>query len=199
PVVRPHDELVVVLFEDGVVHAVRSADGGATFSAPERVSGLAVHERPIEPSRLRSFSLPSATVDASGTVYAAWLDCRFRVSCTTDDIVWARSASPDRWTPLRRVPLGPLRSATDFVLPDLAVAGKRLALTYYAVSSADCTESTCLLDAYLVTSKNAGTSWTKPRRLTRTHMRLTWLAQTASGRMVGDYMGTVFAAKRIVS
>jgi hypothetical protein len=72
-------------------------------------------------------------------------------------------------------------------------------LTYYAVSSADCTESTCLLDVFLVTSKNAGKTWTKPRRLNAAHMRLVWLAQTVSGRMVGDYTGTVFAGKRVVS
>ena len=30
-------------------------------------------------------------------------------------------------------------------------------------------------------------------------MRLTWLARTASGRMVGDYMATVFAGTRVVS
>jgi hypothetical protein len=138
-------------------------------------------------------------------VYAAWFDCRFRSGCATDDIVISRSAEAGRWTAPRRVPLGPLRGATDFVVPDLAVdpqsrgARARLALTYHAVSSADCTESTCLLDVFLVTSKTAGARWTKPRRLNPRRMRLTWLAETASGRMVGDYVATVFAGKRVVS
>jgi hypothetical protein len=144
-------------------------------------------------------------VDAAGTVYAAWFDCRFRAGCATDDIVISRSSTAGRWTAPRRVPLGPLRSVTDFVVPDLAVdpssrgSRARLALTYHAVSSADCTEASCLLDVYLVTSKTAGTRWTKPRRLNPTRMRLTWLAQTASGRMVGDYVSTTFAGKRVVS
>jgi hypothetical protein len=30
-------------------------------------------------------------------------------------------------------------------------------------------------------------------------MRLPWLAQTATGRMLGDYVATVFAGKRVVS
>jgi len=205
PVVRPNGELVVVYFEDGIVHAVRSSDAGASFSAPERVSGLAFHHRPVEPRRLRAFSLPSAAVDAAGTVYAAWFDCRFRSGCATDDIVWSQSTAPGAWTAPQRIPLGPLRSATDFVLPDLAVdpssrgAKARLALTYHALSSADCTEASCLLDVYLVTSKSAGARWSRPRRLNPQRMRLGWLAQTASGRMVGDYVATVFAGKRVVS
>ena len=38
-----------------------------------------------------------------------------------------------------------------------------------------------------------------PRRLNSSRMRLTWLARTVSGRMVGDYMATVFAGTRVVS
>jgi hypothetical protein len=205
PVVRPNGELVVVFFEDGVVEAVRSTDGAATFSQRERVSSLAFHDRPFEPSRFRAFTLPTAAVDAAGTVYAAWFDCRFRSGCATDDIVISRSPAPGTWTAPRRVPLGPLRSPTDFVVPDLAVdpqsrgARARLALTYHALSSADCTQGNCLLDVYLVTSKRAGTRWSKPRRLNSTRMRLTWLAPTATGRMLGDYVATVFAGKRVVS
>jgi hypothetical protein len=205
PVVRPDGELVIVFFEDGIVRAVRSRDGGATFAPRERVAGLVFHRRPFTPNRLRAFALPSATVDAAGAVYVAWLDCRFRARCNTDDIVWTRSVAPGRWTVPRRVPLGPVRLRRDFVLPDLAVdpasrgARARLALTYYAVSSPDCTESTCLLDVYLVTSRTGGARWTRPRRLNARRMRLTWLAQTSSGRMVGDYMGTVFSGRRVVS
>jgi hypothetical protein len=205
PVVRPNGELVIVLFEDGVAEAVRSNDGGVTFAPRERISRLVFHQRPVGPTRLRAFSLPTATVDAAGTVYAAWSDCRFRAGCATDDIVWSRSAAPGRWTAPKRVPLVPLRSRADLVLPELAVdpasrgAQARLALTYYAVSSADCTERSCLLDVYLVTSRTAGTRWTQPRRLNPRRMNLTWLAQTVSGRMVGDYTGTVFAGRRVVS
>jgi hypothetical protein len=67
------------------------------------------------------------------------------------------------------------------------------------VSSADCTEATCRLDVFLVTSRTAGRLWAKPRRLNARRMRLGWLAQTTSGRMVGDYFGTVFSGTRVVS
>jgi len=97
-VVRPNGELVIVFFEDGDVEAVRSNDGGATFTPREQVSNLQfASTRP-----LRGFSLPSAAVDRNGNVYAAWPDCRFRTSCTRNDIVWSRSAAPGAWTPVRR-------------------------------------------------------------------------------------------------
>jgi hypothetical protein len=199
PVVRPNGELVVVFFEDGLAEAVRSNDGGATFSERERVSSVGIHPRPVTPTRLRSFTLPTATVDAAGVVYVAWSDCRFRNGCATNDIVWSRSTAPGVWTPIRRVPLAPLTSQLDLTLPDLAVSGRRLALAYYAVSSPDCTETNCLLNAYVITSSTAGARWSKPRRMNPTRMRLTWLAQTVSGRMVGDYTGVVFSGKRVVS
>jgi hypothetical protein len=205
PVVRPNGELVIVFFEDGVVGAIRSNDGGATFAPRERIAALTAHTGPVTPDRLRGFSLPTATVDAAGTVYAAWPDCRFHTRCRTDDIVWTRSTRPGSWTRPRRVPLGPLRGLTQFTLPDLAVdpasrgARARLALSYYALSNPNCTERTCLLDVYLVTSRTGGSRWTRPRRLNPRRMRLTWLAQTNSGRMVGDYTGTVFSGRRVVS
>jgi hypothetical protein len=178
---------------------VRSNDGGATFSERERISSVGIHQRPVTPTRLRSFTLPTATVDATGAVYAAWSDCRFRTGCATNDIVWSRSTAPGVWTPVRRIPLAPVTSPLDLTIPDLTALGKRLALAYYALSSADCTETNCLLDAYLVTSSTAGARWAKPRRMNPARMRLTWLAQTVSGRMVGDYTGVVMSGKRVVS
>jgi hypothetical protein len=204
PVVRPNGQLVVVFFEDGVVRAVRSNDGGATFAARERVAALRFHRRPVTPNRLRAFALPTATVDAAGVVYAAWPDCRFRPNCRADDIVWTRSTGPRRWTAPRRIPLGPL-AAREYNIPDLAVdpasrgARALLALTFYTLNFANCTERTCVLDFHIATSRSGGARWTKTRRINGQRMRLTWIAQTSSGRMVGDYTGTVFSGGRIVA
>jgi hypothetical protein len=199
PVVRPNGELVIVLFEDGVLEAVRSNDGGATFAPRERVAPLRLVRKLIDSAHFRGFSLPTATVDRFGAVYVAWSDCRFRSGCRADDVVWSRSRTPGSWEPVRRVPLVPAGSSTDVVLPDLAVDGNRFALSYYTLNSASCTEVNCSLNVYLVTSKNAGGRWAKPRRLNPRPMKLFWLASTASGRMVGDYTGTVFSGSRVVA
>jgi hypothetical protein len=195
PVVRPNGELVIVLFEDGVVEAIRSGDGAATFAARERVSGLNFRGGFSDLQRMRAFSLPTAAVDRAGAVYAAWPDCRFRTNCVADDIVWSRSSAAGLWTPVRRLPVVPRGAETKLVLPDIATdpaAANRLALSYYALTSSG-------LDVFLVTSKTGGRTWSKPRQLNPQRMRLTWLAETASGRMVGDYMGTVFSGTRVVA
>jgi hypothetical protein len=184
PVVGPSGELVIAFFEDGLVEAVRSTDGGVTFAPRERIADLRF--APTRP--LRGFSLPSATIDGAGQVYVAWPDCRFRASCSANDIVWSTSAAPGTWTPVRRA----TRGTANFTLPDIASAGSRLALSYYALRPSG-------LDVYLATSKTAGSTWSAARRLNPKRMQLAWLAQTASGRMVGDYMGTVFSGTRVVT
>ncbi|MER3426166.1 MAG: hypothetical protein C4299_03150, partial [Thermoleophilia bacterium] len=79
PAVQPDGTLVVVYtdfahppsdFASEVV-AVRSTDGGASFSPPVTVSRLALAPIPA----VRAFALPSVEVDGSGRVVAAWQSC----------------------------------------------------------------------------------------------------------------------------
>jgi hypothetical protein len=90
-VVRPNGELVVFFFEGRRIRASRSPDGGATFAPREAVADLAWRTYSFAPERLRAPNIPSVSVDAAGTVYAAWSDCRFRAGCTANDIVLTRS------------------------------------------------------------------------------------------------------------
>ena len=69
PVALPNGVVVVPLYDDGIA-AVRSTDGGATFSpettiAPSRFSSSAVRAAPF----------PSVEVGADGSVLMAWPDC----------------------------------------------------------------------------------------------------------------------------
>jgi hypothetical protein len=75
----------------------------------------------------------------------------------------------------------------------------RLTLTYYTLARAGCAPAACRLNAWQTTSRTAGSRWSRPRRLNATQMRLAWLPATSSGRMVGDYFGSVSVGGRAVS
>ena len=164
-----------------------------------------MHAHPFRPDLLRAFMLHSSGVDAGGSVYVAWFDCRFRPGCRANDVVWSRSTAAGGWTAPRRIPLSPRSWPNDFVIPSLGVdpstAGgrTRLAVTYYSLNTADCVAATCRLGAAVVTSRDGGAHWSAPRSLVAQPMRLGWLASTSAGRMVGDYVATTFAGRRVVS
>jgi hypothetical protein len=201
PVVRPNGELVVVFFERGAVRAIRSTDGGASFAPPETISSYSQRLYSFAPDRFRGTPVPTAAVDADGTVFAAWHDCRFRPGCTGHDVVLTRSAGRGAWTTPVRVPLGPQDSA-DYLLPALGVDeqsrgdGARVALAYYSLSSYDCGGDSCRVLAGLATSVTGGRTWHVD--LVGQPMRLSWLAPTSIGHMLGDYVASVFVPGRAV-
>jgi hypothetical protein len=204
PVVRPNGQLVLV-FLDGprTLAAVRSDDGGTTFSAThELIARVANFHRRASTNLLRVFPLPAAAVDGAGSVYVAWSDCRFRRGCRANDIVLTHSTASG-WARPRGVPVPNAGTNPDHVIPGLAIdpatAGSRarIALTFYTLRAAGCGTARCRLDVRLATSATAGRSWAI-RRLDARAMRLTWLPRTSSGRMVGDYVSSVFADSRAV-
>jgi hypothetical protein len=212
PVTRPNGDLVVpysffapldpVQQEDRVA-AVVSHDGGATFTPPIRIAAL---EAADDAAGIRAPALPSVTVDAAGRLYVAWQDGRFRRSGDDNDIVFATSPGGTRWSEPARIPLS---RAPTYFLPAIAVdpatsGGKaHLAVAYYSHRPGPgCTTFVpgCYeqIDAWLVQSYNAGRTWDKPRQLNRQSMRVDWLAQTAIGGMLGDYISVSFVHGRPV-
>ncbi len=193
PVVRPNGDLVNVYLGPRSLRALRSTDGGATFAPETFVSEVSFDS----PFGLRGGPLPSADVDASGTISVAWPDCRFTPNCSSNDIVVARSADGVSWTGPVRVPTEP----GDRVTPGLVAdpAGSALALTYYTLPASCSTFAGCTLNASTIRSRDGGASWTAPQRLSAEPMPLGWLASTDSGRMVGDYVSTSFAGRNVVS
>src|SRR5689334_3947310 len=103
PVVRPNGTVIVpYLALNDQIRAFRSIDGGATWRATVLVSSISHH---TVAGGLREETLPSAEVDANGTVYVAWSDCRFRSGCPRNDIVVAKSTSETTWAAPVRVPI----------------------------------------------------------------------------------------------
>jgi hypothetical protein len=199
------DGRVVLVFLDSSsqLGAVRSDDGGRTFSSTKEViARVRTFHRRAQPDLLRTFPLPSAAVDGTGSVYVAWSDCRFRRRCSANDIVIAHSTASG-WTSPRRVPVKDAGTNPDNEIPGLGIdptthgAGAHIALTFYTLRAAGCPAARCMLDVRLATSTNAGRTWSI-RRLNARAMRLAWLPRTSSGRMVGDYVSSTYASGRAI-
>ena len=65
----------------------------------------------------------------------------------------------------------------------------RLAIAYYVIRSGG-------VDAELITSANAGRTWSAPQRLTPRTMPLVWMPDTTLGRMLADYIGVSWSRGR---
>jgi hypothetical protein len=138
--------------------------------------------------------MPSAEIAADGTIYVAWEDCRFRKHCPANDIVFASSSDGTTWSDVARVPIDDIDSGVDHFIPGLGVdpttsgSGTKLALTYYYYPDATCTGG-CQLDVGYISSPDGGAHWSAPTQLAGP-TTLDEIANTSSGRMVGDYIST---------
>jgi hypothetical protein len=200
PVVQPNG--VVVMPADtsteGRVESFVSTDGGKTFKSPHTVSGIKQH-RPS--GKLRTDALPSADVDAGGTVYVVWQDCKFRAKCRSNDIVMSTSTDGISWTDPIRVPIDAVDSGADHFIPGLAVepgtSGSTavLGLAYYFYPVANCSVDTCELEAGFISSIDGGATWGAPTQVLGP-LTVSWLPKTSTGFMVGDYISVSFLGGR---
>jgi len=197
PVVQPSGT-VIVPFEDlnGTISAFSSTNGGSSWSAPATVASINVHG---ESANIRTSPLPSAEIDGSGTVYVAWQDCRFESGCSANDIVFSTSSDGTHWSAVQRIPADAVGSGVDHFIPGLGVdkstsgSSAHIAVTYYYFTNTNCSDSTCQLNVGYISSTNGGSTWSASQHLAGP-MKLTWLANTTQGYMVGDYISTSFAA-----
>jgi hypothetical protein len=124
-----------------------------------------------------------------------WSDCRFRSGCPSNDIILSTSTNGTTWSTPFRVPIDAVSSTADHftagigVDPSSSGATARIGLTYYYYPQANCTDTTCQLDAGYTSSTDGGTTWTAPTQLAGP-MTLAWLPNTTQGRMFGDYIST---------
>src|SRR5262249_7081016 len=89
-------------------------------------------------------------------------------------------------------------STVDHFIPALTAdpassgGSARLALTYYFYPQTACTAQSCQLQVGSVASSDGGNTWSAPTTLAGP-MQLSWLPNTSSGLMVGDYAAAAFA------
>ena len=196
PVVQPNGT-VIVPFEslNGKIEAFTSTDGGQSWTRGVSVSSIRFHQ---VAGGLRTSPLPSAEIDANGTVFVGWEDCRFRAKCSANDIVFSQSTDGLTWSDVARIPIDPLTSGIDHFIPGLAVdpntagAGAHLALTYYFYPTSAC-GGACRLEVGYISSPDAGAHWGEATTLAGP-MALSDIALTSQGPMVGDYISTSFSA-----
>jgi hypothetical protein len=197
PLVQPNGNLVIPYEGEAEIAAIRSTDGGRSFGSPTSVGELRTSRVP----GMRTPPLPSAEVDATGRIYVAWHDCRFRAGCpggAPNDIVFASSADGTRWSRLRRVRTRPELDGLTHFVPGLAVdattrgSSARVAVTFYVLTPRDCSGSACMVVPMVVSSANAGRTWSAPQSLAAPQPIGAYPLST-SGRFLGDYISTSFA------
>lgn len=182
----------------GAIAGARSTDGGVTFT-PFTVSDL----QSANNTPMRAISLPSLEVDAAGTLFSAWADCRFRPGCAANDIVFSTSHDEGvTWSAPQRIPTAAISSTQSSFIPGLAADpqhGNQLALVYAYFLAGSCARGACQLGIGFVQSTDGGASWTTQQQLDAEPMSMTSLAKSEGGRMVGDYFSVEFAQDRIVA
>src|SRR6266516_1326925 len=196
PLVQPNGTVIVpFLSSNSSIAAFTSSNGGASWNSSVTIASQTDHQV----AGIRTEPLPSAEIDGAGKAYVVWQDCRFESGCNANDIVLSTSTSGTTWSQAQRIPIDPVGSNVDHFIPGIAVDSStsantaHLALAFYYYPDANCTATTCQLEAGLVSSTNGGTTWSTETTLTSTPMNLSWLANTTSGYMVGDYISTSFS------
>lgn len=210
PAPRPDGSLVVIFgvwgtisFEDNDFLAVmRSTDGGRTFSEVARIATMRLDDIP----GMRAPPLVTAEVDGGGRIWVAWHDCRFRSECVGSDVVYVTSRDGVRWSEPVRAPTGSGLARVDYFTPGIAVDpvsegdDARVAIVYHSrPHPLGCFEF-CPggVDVFLIESRTGGRTWTAPQRLTVETMPMQWIAETALGRMLGDYVSASYLESRPV-
>jgi hypothetical protein len=196
PLVQPNGTVIVpFLGAAATISAFTSTNGGASWNSSVTISSQTDHQV----ANLRSEPLPSAEIDGAGKAYVAWQDCRFESGCTANDIVMSTSTDGTTWSAAQRIPANAVGSGADHFIPGLAVdkstSGNtaHLALAFYYYPSASCSATTCQLEVGFMSSVDGGSTWSAMTPLTSAPMNVTWLANTTSGYMVGDYISTSFS------
>ncbi len=195
PLTQPNGTVIAVgasAFDDEI-EAVTSTNGGASFSANVNVTEITHH---TADGSLRDLVLPTSAVDAGGTVYTVWQDCRFITNCTANNLVMATTTDGSTWSAVTAIPIG-TSGTTDVFLPGLAIepgtsgSTAHLGLTFYFYTNTDCGIGTCQMEEGYVSSTDGGLTWSALTTIAGP-MTNTWFPTTNQGFMPGDYESLAF-------
>ncbi len=194
PLVQPNGTVIVPAEGGPGIMAFESTNGGQSWKGAVGVSDIFFGG---DPAGIRTSPLPSAAMDATGKIYVAWEDCRFRTNCYTNDIVYSSSSDGNNWSSPVRVPIDATTSNVDHFDPGFGIqpgtsgGTTNIGLTFYFFSNVNCSTSTCQLGVAFVSSANGGQTWNSAVTLAGP-MKVTWLPNSQNGLMFGDYLATAF-------
>lgn len=212
-VVTPDGALVNVFTELGLetgshhprhdrIAALRSSDGGVTWSEPVNVATSSVtgvaDPNTGQPIRVGD-SFTEIAVDprpGTSTIYVTWADSRFSEG-RMQQIVLARSTDGGRsWG--EPVAVAADRQTPSFV-PNVAVNDRgEVAVTYYGFAAAGSAARALMTDYWISLSKDQGRTFLPARRLTPHSFDLR-SAPFNGGFFFGEYQGLAAAGSRFVA
>jgi hypothetical protein len=191
PVVQPNGDLTIVYenFASGKIVSQTSHDGGATFDAAVSVAA----DRASDPPDMRAGSdLPSAAVDpATGSMYVAWGDTRFRSDGTMDAVVSRSTDGGATWGAPVRANQDATTDGLDHVTPAVAANGGFVHVTYRTRAKTSNGYAKSVDMRYIVSGDSGQTFGGELVLGPLTNLR--WAA-TAGGLFLGDYMGVAASA-----
>ena len=197
PLVQPNGNVVVpIQLDSGDIASFNSSDGGANWSTTVTIANSQFH---VDAGGIRTGSAVASAIDGAGTVWALWVDCRFRAGCSANDLVYSTSTDGVNWSAVTRVPIDAVSSTADYFIPGIGIdpatsgASAHVGITYYYYPQTNCAFASCQLFVGFIGSANGGTTWDAPVALTSGPMELSWLANSDLGPMVGDYIATAFS------
>jgi BNR repeat-like domain len=179
----------------GTIESLRSTDGGATFTRTTLATLTSADNMPM-----RAISLPSLTIDAAGTLYATWADCRFHADCAANDLVLSTSTDGITWSAPARIPFASPSSSIDAMIPSIGADPAKpghVGIVYAYFTAHSCQSGGCKLAIAFTQSPDGGATWSAPLRLDPEAMEMSWLPE-AEGRMVGDYFSVAYTTSRVV-
>jgi len=201
PLVQPDGTVIVPIsgYATSRMLSFTSTNGGLSWNST------------IEVSKITGSVLPTAGIDAAGKVYLVWVDCQFEKGCSSkgggedailnnsdqneDDLVMSTSEDGIHWSPVQFIPIDPLGSGIDHIVPGLGVdkhtSGKtaHLGLTYY-YHATNC-DSNCQYYIGFVSSTDAGMHWRQMIQLAGP-MPLSWLSQGRNKDTVQIYPSLLY-------
>ena len=194
PLVQPNGR-VIVPFQGGGIDVFGSANGGKSWTKSQAIASIDFH---TVAAGMRDPDLPSTAIDGAGNVYVVWSDCRFRTSCSSNDVVMSTSSNGTTWSTVTRIPIDATTSTVDHFLPGIGIdpttsgSSAHITIVYYYFPVANCSLSTCQVYIGYTNSTNGGATWTAGTEINGP-MKVGSLPVSDNGPMLADYIGVTYA------